>query len=262
MVISNCSIAGAYQECLARIKSGAKVSQVKHESRELLNDYADVIAQKALVDARISLLQDNAKHAQPTSSAGQQTFVTSLIRNEDALALTCNLESSSSSSNPMLDAEYRFLYQQFTRDCEEKVLLSRQHSKEHLKSVSQSLVRLEEGLSALSDCLRDKFEEKASLTTSNNESLGQLTDWSSVALKCTQLNEQMLRLAEHVKGLSCKHCCQLHETIQKLKVINYLFQFKQNKIIYVCLFFFFSPRQNTTRSWRVCDDAKSGISRR
>lgn len=193
-----------------------------------MNDYADVIAQKALVDARISLLRDNAKQQRHTM-AGQTTCVTSLIRNEDVLALTGYEQSNN--NNPTLDAEYRLLYQQFTRDCEDKVSLSRQHSKEHLKCVSQSLARLEEGLVALSDCLRDKFEEgKISIS---NEPLGPITDWSSVAHKCTQLNEQMQKLAQNVKGLSCKHCHHLHETIQKLKVS--LFFFLLNKK-YLCLY--------------------------
>ncbi|XP_024940754.1 protein outspread isoform X5 [Cephus cinctus] len=194
-----------YEECLRRAKMNKPISDTKYESRQLLMEYADIIAQKALIDSRISLLCDSTGS---TSCFSGETFVSSLIRNDDILT---QLVGDEFENDPVLDAEYIYLYQQFSKDCEDRIS-GKHRSKEQLKNVSQSLSYLEEDLVNLSKTLKDKIDG----TMSWPKSVITITDWSSVCEKCSELREQIKRLDDYVRSLTCNQCNQLQETIQRL----------------------------------------------
>ena len=199
-------LTGLYEDCLMRMKKNKSKLDTKNESRELLTDYADVVAQKALIDARIFLLQDNSM--QKTTFTGK-TFVSSLIQQEDILSSILDLDYKFE-SDPILDAEYIYLYQQFSKDCEEKIS-GNQRSKEQLKSITHSLTCIEEDLAGLKMCLREDCKAldwpKSNIT---------ISDWTSVCHKCTEMKEQIKRLSDFIKNSSCKQCELLQNKIQRL----------------------------------------------
>ncbi|XP_053988582.1 protein outspread isoform X2 [Hylaeus volcanicus] len=208
MELSTRELSDAYEECLRLMKKNKTSIEAKYESRQLLTDYADVVAHKALIDARIGLLQENTRQL---ATFPGETFVSSLIRNDDLLSSLLGDEHEFQ-SNPILDAEYSYLYQQFSKECEERIS-GKRGSKEQLKNVSQSLLYLEEDLTELSKRVRDKegVENVAWL-----KSTVTVTDWSSVCEKCSQLREQIKKLSDYIDGLSCKQCDQLQVTIQRI----------------------------------------------
>lgn len=209
MELSTRELSDEYEECLRLMKKNKAMVESKYESRQLLMDYADVIAHKALIDARIGLLQGNAR--QMTTLPGE-TFVSSLIRNDDILS--CLLEDDCEfQSSPILDAEYSYLYQQFSKECEDRIA-GKRGSKEQLKNVNQSLLYLEEDLMGLSKRIRDKSYDND--TISWPKSMVTVTDWSSVCEKCSQLREQIRKLNDYMNNLSCKQCEQLQDTIQRI----------------------------------------------
>ncbi|XP_076233527.1 myosin phosphatase Rho interacting protein outspread isoform X1 [Calliopsis andreniformis] len=209
MELSTRELSEAYEECLHLMKKNKTAVESKFESRQLLMDYADVIAHKALIDARIGLLQENTKQM---TTFPRETFVSSLIRNDDVLS--CLLEDDCEfQGNPVLDAEYSYLYQQFSKECEERIA-GKRGSKEQLKNVNQSLLYLEEDLIELGKRIRDKSYDNE--TTPWPKSMVTITDWSSVCEKCSQLREQIKKLSDYVNNLSCKQCEQLQETIQRI----------------------------------------------
>ena len=199
-------LTGIYEESLRRMKKNKTKVESKNESKELLTDYADVVAQKALIDARIFLLQDNTR--QKATFTGK-TFVSSLIQHEDILSSVLETDSKIE-SNPVLDAEYIYLYQQFSKECEEKIS-GNQRSKEQLKNISHSLICMEEDLAGLKMCLKDNCKAldwpKSSVA---------ITDWTSVCHKCSELREQIKRLSDYMKNRSCKQCEMLQNKIQRL----------------------------------------------
>ncbi|XP_076654466.1 myosin phosphatase Rho interacting protein outspread isoform X2 [Halictus rubicundus] len=207
MEISTRELSEAYEECLRLMKKNMTSVETKYESRQLLNDYADVIAHKALIDARIGLLQENAR---PSITFPGETFVSSLIRNDEHLSCLLG-DDCEFQSNPILDAEYSYLYQQFSKECEDRIL-GKRGSKEQLKNVSQSLFYLEEDLINLAKRVRDKDGEKVVCWSPKSAA----NDWSSVCEKCSQLREQIKRLRDHMNSVACKQCDQLQETIKRI----------------------------------------------
>lgn len=213
MEVSIHELSEAYEECLLTMKKNKlTVIDSKHESRQLLTDYADVIAHKALIDSRIALLQETTRQSITTLSG--ETFVSSLIRSEELISCLINDEECDFQSNPILDAEYSYLYQRLTKECEDRIS-GKKESKEQLKNVSQSLFYLEEDLAELSKYIRDK----AGIGVDNiawPRSTTNMTDWPSICEKCLHLREQIKKLGDYMNNMSCQICNQLQETLQKI----------------------------------------------
>lgn len=212
MEISIHELSETYEECLRAMKKNKLTVDGKYESRQLLTEYADVVAHKALIDSRIALLQDTTR--QPATTFPGETFVSSLIRNEDMLACLTD-EGWDLQNNPILDAEYSYLYQRLAKECDERVTGKRE-SKEQLKNISQSLFHLEEDLVGLSKCVRDKAANGSVDTVVWSKSTGSVTDWSSVCDKCLHMREQIRKLSDYMNSVSCQTCNQLQETIQRI----------------------------------------------
>ncbi|XP_017767093.1 PREDICTED: protein outspread-like isoform X2 [Eufriesea mexicana] len=216
MELSTHELSDVYEECLRQLKKNkSTMVESKYESRQLLTDYADVIAHKALIDARIGLLQENTR--QLTTFPGE-TFVSSLIRNDDVLSSLLTADDHEFQSNPILDAEYSYLYQQFSKDCEDRISGSKRTSKEQMKNVGQSLLYLEEDLVELGKRVRERLCENSENTAWPSKSSSVIADWSSVCEKCSQLREQIKKLSDHMNSVTCKQCDQLQETIQRITV--------------------------------------------
>ncbi|KAL6255893.1 hypothetical protein P5V15_013134 [Pogonomyrmex californicus] len=214
MEVSIHELSEAYEDCLRTMKKNKLTTlDSKHESRQLLTDYADVIAHKALIDSRIALLQEKNARQSSTTLSGE-TFVSSLIRNEEILSCLINDEGYDLQSNPILDAEYNYLYQRLTKECEDRIS-GRKESKEQLKNVSQSLFHLEENLAELNKCIKDKMGVKLE-NIMWPKSTSSITDWSSVCEKCLHLREQIRKLSDYMNNISCQTCSKLQETIQKI----------------------------------------------
>ncbi|XP_029033896.2 protein outspread isoform X2 [Osmia bicornis bicornis] len=209
--LSTRELSDAYEDCLRLLKRNKSTVESKYESRQLLTDYADVIAHKALIDARIGLLQENTR--QLTSFPGE-TFVSSLIRNDDLLS-SLFADDYDFQSNPILDAEYSYLYQQFSKECEDRIS-GKRGSKEQLKNVGQSLLSLEDDLMELSKRVREKSCENVADNSIVWPKTITVTDWSNVCDKCSQLREQIKKLSEYMNRVTCKQCEQLQETIQRI----------------------------------------------
>ncbi|XP_043506324.1 girdin-like isoform X3 [Frieseomelitta varia] len=211
--LSTRELSDVYEECLRQLKKNkSTIVESKYESRQLLTDYADVIAHKALIDARIGLLQENMR--QLTTFPGE-TFVSSLIRNDDVLSSL--LEADEFQSNPILDAEYSYLYQQFSKDCEDRISGSKRASKDQMKNVGQSLLYLEEDLVELGKRVRDRLNESnENILWPVKSATVTITDWSSVCEKCSQLREQIKKLSDYMNSVTCKQCDQLQENIERI----------------------------------------------
>lgn len=124
--VSMQELTSAYEESLGQMRKN-KISPPMHfNSKQLLSDYADVIAHKALIDARLTLLQENTKG---TTIAPEGTFVSSLIKHEDVL-------SSLMDDDQTYDAEFAYIYQQSAKECEDKIA-GKQLSKDQVKSIAQ-----------------------------------------------------------------------------------------------------------------------------
>ncbi|XP_046820645.1 protein outspread isoform X3 [Vespa crabro] len=213
-----------YEDTLRTMKRNKGLASTisEYDSHRLLTDYADVIAHKALIDARIALLQKGTKPSTSFNNNNGQTgqnFLSSLIKNEDLLYhLTEDNNSGKFDNDLVLEAECNYLYRQFAEECEDRIS-GRQESKERIKTIGQNLLYLEEDISGLAKVIKEKAVggEKAAKTICQFErSSNGLADWTNVCEKCSQLREQIKRLAAYVDLMSCKQCEELQETIERL----------------------------------------------
>lgn len=205
-------LSNAYEESLTQMKKRNRiVSESKYESRQMLVEFADVIAQKALIDARIDTLQQNNKF---TVAYPGETFVSSLIENEDILAKLVD-DDYKFESNPHMDAEYTYLYQQFSKDCAEKIS-GKHQTKEQIKNVAQSLACLEEDLASLGMTICGDKIDANNFAWSRSNSLN-ISEWPNIYEKFNELRKRVKRIGDYAHGFSCKQCNQLQETIQRLR---------------------------------------------
>ncbi|XP_012272880.1 protein outspread isoform X2 [Orussus abietinus] len=203
-------LTSAYEDCLSRAIRSKFQLDSKYDSRQLLLEYADVIAHKALIESRIDLLREGVPR-QPMVLPGN-TFVSNLLESENIISRLVD-EDPEFVGNAVLDAEYAYLYQQFSKDCEDRIS-GRSRSKEQLKSMDHTLNLLEEDLVELGKSLASKVDGDLAWPKSNIS----VNDWSNVCEKCAEIRDHIKRLGEYVKNMTCKQCNQLQETIQRLAV--------------------------------------------
>ncbi|XP_066599345.1 protein outspread isoform X3 [Prorops nasuta] len=203
-------LSDAYEDCLKSMKTNKCSIGSNYDSRQLLVDYADVIAHKALIDARISLLQESVR---PITFTGN-TFVSSLIKNDDVFScLDDNLPNSL-----LLDSEFSYFYQQSVKECEEKIT-GRRSTREQLKIINQSLCNLEDDLTELGKSLKIKIgDDRIENFCKRNFSSGGNLDWPMICERCSHLREQIKKMSDSINGASCRQCCQLQETVRRLTV--------------------------------------------
>lgn len=193
----------AYEESLERMKKTKPI--VKYDSRQLLTDYADVIAQKALIDARIAVLGLATQNSKPQFTG--ETYVSSLIKHEDLLLSLVDEENWT--ENPIFDAEYVYLFRQFSRECEDKIVGKKA---KNLKTMGHLLIGLEENLLELGRSLQYRINEEKNSTRFNPQ------DWTSIYEKCNDLGEHIKKLSKHNKSINCKQCNVLQESIANMSI--------------------------------------------
>ncbi|XP_014212324.1 uncharacterized protein LOC106642148 isoform X2 [Copidosoma floridanum] len=195
-----------YEKTLHQLKKSKCNVESQYDSKQLLSDYTDVIAQKALIDARISVLQESARTK--TAFTGQ-SFVSSLIRHEDLLS-SLLAEDYTFENNAIHDAEFIHLYQQFTNECDDKIS-NRQQSQEQIKNVAQVLADVSSGIDGLKQCVKDKMRDKIDIL--KRPQTASASDWVGVCEKCKEIREEIKRISDNVRSASCKQCEQLQDKI-------------------------------------------------
>ncbi|XP_043274219.1 protein outspread isoform X2 [Venturia canescens] len=215
----------AYEDSLNSMKSMKnRTTTRQYDSRQLLNDYADVVAQKALIDARITLLdgegststEDDEGKTAKTNCDGEKSFVSSLIKYEDVLADFSN-DNDSVASDPLLDAEFAYLYRRFANDCDE-IITGKQRNKDELRTVVQSLHSLDEDVAILVKCLLQRDDNLQDIASSFPSNSSPLSDWSDVSQKCSDIRERLKLLVESAKNMQCKQCSVMQESIKRMSI--------------------------------------------
>ena len=163
----------AYEEAMERMKkSRESLFRGSFDSRQLLNDYGDVVAQKALIDARISLMKEDERD---DGEGGCETsFVSSLIKLEDVLASFFD-EWREEEIDPVVEAEFKVIYGRFERECEQRIGVKGRGANE-LKNVVEAIGGVEEELDELKRCLWEKDRKEEERSSRGNTIL----DWEGL----------------------------------------------------------------------------------
>ena len=181
------------------------------EGRHLLTEFADIVAHKALVDARIDVLRgDYALQTCATKLDEEKEVkrlgITALQKYENLFE---ELSSDLQISNPddiLLEADFEFMYKQHAID-----FLS---DRQVLGDISTFLSQLEDSLIAL----------QCEATTSTNEHIPRteisIESLQDVCHKCCELRkraDQLLQEVHRKLNASCQHCLQVREKLHSLQ---------------------------------------------
>ncbi|XP_073823745.1 myosin phosphatase Rho interacting protein outspread isoform X2 [Musca autumnalis] len=211
-----------YEETMQQMKRGQWRMHLQHEhktseGRHLLSEFADIVAHKALIDARIDVLRgEYASQSQCSSSSSttkldeekevKKLGITALQKYENLFE---ELSSDLQINNPddiLLEADFEFMYKQHAVD-----FLS---DRQVLCDISTFLSQLEDSLIAL----------QCEATTSTNEHIPRteisIESLQDVCHKCCELRkraDQLLQEVHRKLNDSCQHCLQVREKLHSLK---------------------------------------------
>jgi hypothetical protein len=200
----------SYKDCLIQLIKNKSNNNIQYDLRQLLTDYTDVIAHKALIDAKIILLHESMKNKVVDI---ETTFISSLIQYENVLSTFLD-ENYVFENNLIYEAEYIYFGQQFSKECKDKVF-NKVQSQEQFKNIALILTDITNDIDKLRQCLKERMSEKIDNFDWPKLSII-VTDWISIYNKCSEIRKQIKQLIDYVKNLMCKRCKQLQQKIQCL----------------------------------------------
>ncbi|XP_013195043.2 protein outspread isoform X2 [Amyelois transitella] len=182
-------IATRYRECLGmdrRTKEGSPGV----DSRVLLQQLAEVLAQKALIDARIAVVEGTYRASTPREDATRSA--------EDAI--------SSLEADPAQEAEFVYLFQRFSNECRALFSSDCSGNSEDSMKIGESLGRVEAAVEAVQRSLAG--EGSGAARPGAAEAAGSTLDRI----------ESLRRRVEALQALvPCQHCKQLQDALDRLQ---------------------------------------------
>lgn len=211
MEVAIAQLTNLYEESVSKMKRGQwrlhlEQERKASEGRQLLSDFADIIAHKALVDARIAVLKgDYVAKDQPhdtTKDNGCTFSVDALQKYENLFA---ELATDLQISNPqdiLAEADFNFMFKHFSA--------GHALDQSEIGAVAEQLQRLEQNVAMLQSSLMPN----TSITTANFEA----TTLHQLSTKCAEIQkrvEPLIVSAQKMQG-ACDDCDKMQHTIQQL----------------------------------------------
>ncbi|CAD6996615.1 unnamed protein product [Ceratitis capitata] len=262
MELAVAQLTQCYKEAIQKMKRGQWRLQLEQErkiseGRQLLADFADIIAHKALVDARITVLRGDYVEQQLAKENIENTQcecqpnkigITALQRYESLFEELSNDLQINNPADILADADFEFIYKQHTIDF--------LNDRQVLSEISTFLSQLEDSLIAL-QC------EASASTTSIPRSTVSIESLQDVCHKCGDLRQRADQLCQEIHralNTPCQHCRQVHEKLLRLQQQHEceLLQLQQehakDKSIYV------QQLENQRNSFKKIEAEKDAIS--
>ncbi|XP_059045257.1 protein outspread [Achroia grisella] len=184
-------IAARYRECLAgdRRKEGSPGL----DSRALLHQLADVLAQKASIDARIAVVEGTYRASTPREADGSRRSA------EDAI--------SSLETDPAQEAEFVYLFQRFSNECRALFSSDCSGNSEDSMKIGESLEMVEAAVAAVQRQLAGGAAEEEAAEPAAEAPPRSVLDRV----------ESLRRRVEALQALvPCQHCKQLQDALDRL----------------------------------------------
>lgn len=207
----------SYKNCLTKLRqqsSGIWRRRVEQErnankSRQLLSEFADVIAHKALVDSRIAVLMGDCKFiASNSTEKSDNVFVKNLIESDQYLSIMedCGVLEKDS----LLGGEFQYLYQHYVTECQSavsKIDMPASFDKMYMKKVTEGFSVLEKEI--------QKLQSHVKIEGGVSEVI-EVKSWNDVCLKCTELQNRLHQVASAVLNTkACSKCEQLRDSLNR-----------------------------------------------
>lgn len=182
-------IASRYRECLADDRK-RKEGSPGLDSRALLAQLAEALAQRALVDARVAVLEGTYRASSPQDPEQPRRSA------EDAL--------SSLETDPAQEAEFVYLFQRFSTECRALFSSDCSGNSEDSMKIGESLERVEAAVAAVQRQLACEGDHGEGQTSASD---------GSVLARV----ESLRRRVEALQALvPCQHCKQLQDALDRL----------------------------------------------
>ncbi|KAJ2953023.1 hypothetical protein O0L34_g7406 [Tuta absoluta] len=187
-------IASRYRECLT-VDRRTKESSPGVDSRVLLQQLAEVLAQKALVDARIAVVEGTYRASSPQENDSNQR--------SDAI--------SSLDTDPSQEAEFVYLFQHFSTECRALFSSDCSSNSEDSMKISETLERVEAAVAGVQKSLAGAGGGEAG---AEGEEVGDVAACGGVLDRV----ESLRRRVEALQALvPCQHCKQLQDALDRLQ---------------------------------------------
>ncbi|XP_058058574.1 protein outspread [Anopheles bellator] len=207
-----------YEETLAKMKRGQwrlhlEQERKPSEGRQLLGEFADIIAHKALIDARVQVLKGDyvpcRRNQEEPDTAGRVFSVAALKQYETLYTeLTTDLEVTNA-DDILAEADFNFMYKYFTSE----------HSlnKAEVKEVSAILNELERTVVALQSNLRPLEDGSSSATLAATTAID-VDSLRSIHARCVEIQQRIDSLITVAKQLRqrSEQCAKLQDRLQQV----------------------------------------------
>lgn len=205
MDVAISQLSQCYEESLMKMKRGQwrlhlEQERKASEGRQLLAEFSDIVAHKALVDARINVLKGDYISKDLLQSTKDNLFSVSALQKYENLF--AELASDLEISNPddiLAEADFNFMYKYFASDFST--------NKAEIKEISTVLTKLEHSIVLLQSTLNPN----TSITSSSFDA----ENLQNICVKCDSLQSRVESMISSARLLqsSCEHCDKMQESL-------------------------------------------------
>ena len=210
-----------YEENLSKMKQGQwrlhlEQERKASEGRQLLIEFADIIAQKALIDARISVIRGDKINVnnllveqEPTNEKEKKSFysIASMQKYENLFMDLSEDMDISNTDDILAEADFNFMFKTFS--------LGFSVNKQEMNDLSNVIIKLEELLLLL----HNKMNPNININHIQNLNLDNIKNISIKLNEFYQTAETVLYSVDKLQSSPCSDCDKIHETL--LEITNH-----------------------------------------
>lgn len=206
-----------YEDNLTKMKQGQwrlhlEQERKASEGRQLLIEFADIIAQKALIDAKISVIRGDTVNTnvnvEPELSGEKEkrTFhsLASMQKYENLFMELSEDMDISSTDDILAEADFNFMFKNFSFDFSV--------NKQEMNDLSNIIIKVEEILLQL----HNKMNPSMHITHIQNLNLNNIKNISTKLNEFQQTAEKVLHVVDKMLSAPCQECDKMHETLMEL----------------------------------------------
>lgn len=205
-----------YEENVTKMKQGQwrlhlEQDRKASEGRQLLIEFADIIAQKALIDARIAVIRGDAVNSnllvEPEMSIEKRSFhgLASMQKYESLFAELADEMDISNSDDILAEADFSFMFKNFA-------FAFSANNKQEMNDLSNVIIKLEEILLQT----HNKMHPSSHINHIQNLNLDNIKNISTKLNEFHVTSEKVLLAVDKMLSAPCQECDKMHETLMEL----------------------------------------------
>lgn len=215
MELTIAQLTQCYEENLTKMKEGQwrlhlEQERKASEGRLLLIEFADIIAHKALIDARIAVIRGDSVNsnllADSALSNEKKTFhsLASMQKYENLFVELAEDMDISTSEDILAEADFNFMFKSFA--------FAFSANKQEMNDLSNVIIKLEEILLQL----HNKMNPSSNINHIQNLNLDNIKNISTKLIEFHQRAEEVLLIVDKMISAPCQECDKMHESLMDL----------------------------------------------